>query len=103
MFEDNGRLKVIDRNPAPDNNKAKLISYKTGMIGEIEPDQYGIKCKCLLDPSLNLGDWIKTESIKLPGTNGLYQIYTLDFDFASREEQFYCKIYGRTSNNYNAK
>lgn len=101
MFEDNGKLKVIDKNAQPPiGNKAKLISLHTGLIGDFEPDQYGIKGKCLIDPSMKLGDWIKTESIKLPGTNGYYRIYTLDFDFASREQQFYCKFYGRTSTNY---
>lgn len=103
MFEDNGKLRVVDKKTNPDTNKAKLISLHTGLIGDFEPDQYGIKGKCLIDPSMNLGDWIKTESIKLPGTNGYYRIYTLDFDFASREQQFYCKFYARTSSNYNAK
>lgn len=104
MYEDNGILKVIDREPKFDiKNKIKLISLESGLIGDVEPDQYGIKLKTLLDPSDYCGRWIQTKSKKLPGTNGIYQIYTLDFDFSSREQQFYSKIYARTSGNFYKK
>lgn len=103
MFEDNGVLRVIDKKAAAPNGRVKLISLDTGLIGEVEPDQYGIKFKTLLDPSDYCGRWVQTKSIKLKGTNGLYQIYTIDFDFSSREQQFYSKIYARTSSKYNAK
>jgi hypothetical protein len=95
MFEDNGILKVVDRASKTTNGKIKLINVHTGMIGLPEPDQFGIKVKCLLDPSLSCGSWIKVESIKLPALNGQYQIYTLDFDFANRESAFYCDIYAK--------
>lgn len=97
MFEDNGVIKVVDKISKPPQNGVKLISKDTGMIGIPEPDQYGIKVKCLLDASLKVGGWIKTQSVRLPGTNGIYQIYTLDFDFSSREQQFYCDIYAKAS------
>ena len=103
MFEDNGILRVIDKKAAAPNGKVKLISLDTGLIGNIEPDQYGIKFKTLLDPSDYCGRWIQTKSLKLKGTNGLYQIYSIDFDFASREQQFYSKIYARTSSTFNEK
>lgn len=95
MFEDNGVLKVVDKKPAAPKGSVKFISEDTGLIGDVEPDKFGIKLKCLLDPSLSCGSWIRTKSRKLPGTDGIYQIYTLDFDFASREQQFYCSIYGK--------
>lgn len=101
MFEDNGILRVIDKKAVALTGKIKLISYETGLIGDFEPDQYGVKFKTLLDPSDYCGRWVQTKSIKLKGTNGLYQIYTIDFDFASREQQFYSKIYARTSGNFN--
>ena len=97
MFEDNGVIKVIDKIAKPPQGSIKLISKDTGMIGRPEPDQFGVKLKCLLDPSLACGQWIRVESVKLPAINGYYQIYTLDFDFASREQQFYCDIYAKTS------
>ena len=96
MFEDNGTLKVVDKSPVIKNtNQAKLINQNSGLIGEVEPDEYGIKFRCLIDPSMNCGGWVKTESVKLPSTNGFYQIYTLDFDFSSRDEQFYCNVYAK--------
>ena len=98
MFEDNGILRVVDKKPKAPQGGIKLINKNTGLIGEVEPDQYGVKLKCLLDSSLDCGKWFKLESEKLPNLNGNYCIYTLDFDFASREEQFYCNIYGKTTN-----
>ena len=95
MFEDNGVLKVVDRNPTTMQGGVKLINKDTGMIGLPEPDQFGVKVKCLLDPSLSCGNWIKVESVKLPALNGNYQIYTLDFDFANRETNFYSNIYAK--------
>lgn len=99
MFEDNGIIKVVDKitKPPADKNSVPLISKDTGMIGIPEPDQYGVKLKCLLNPTYYCGKWIRVESVKLPGVNGFYQIYTIDFDFASREQQFYCNIYAKAS------
>lgn len=101
MFEDNGILRVIDKKNAVPSEKIKIVSLETGLIGDFEPDQYGIKFKTLLDPSDYCGKWVQTKSKKLPGTNGNYQIYTIDFDFASREQQFFSKIYARTPGNFN--
>lgn len=95
MFEENGVLKVVDKLSKPPEGSIKVINKDTGMIGIPEPDQFGVKVKCLLDPSLFCGSWIKVESVKLPTINGNYQIYTLDFDFASRENPFYCDIYAK--------
>lgn len=99
MYEDNGKLRVVDKvSPKPTSDKkVKLISKDSGMIGQPEPDQYGVKVRCLLDASLNLSQWIKLKSVKLPNLNGYYQIYDLDFDFANREQPFYCNIYAKTS------
>ena len=99
MYEDNGVLRVVDKivNRPTSDKGVKLISKDSGMIGLPEPDQYGVKVKCLLDPSLNLSKWVKVESVKLPTINGYYQVYDLDFDFANREQNFYCNIYAKTS------
>lgn len=99
MYEDNGVLRVVDKvTSQPTSDKGvKLISKDSGMIGIPEPDQYGVKVQCLLDASLNLSKWIKVESVKLPTINGYYQVYDLDFDFANREQNFYCHIYAKAS------
>ena len=95
MFEDNGKLKVVDNIIKRPENTIKVISKNTGMIGIPEPDQFGVKVKTLLDPSLFCGDWFNLQSEILPGLNGYYWIYTLDFTFASRETEFYTEIYGK--------
>ena len=94
-FEDNGVLKVQNKNIKKSSGQIKLISAKTGMIGIPEPDQFGIKFKCLVDPSLACGDWVRVESERLKSVNGEYQIYTLDFDIASREQAYYCDVYAK--------
>jgi len=95
MFEDNGVLKVVDKIAKRGDKTAKLVNANSGLIGQPEPDQFGVKFKCLLDASLYCGDWVKLESRNLPMINGYYQVYTIDFDFASREQQFYCEIYAK--------
>jgi len=95
MFEDNGVLKVVDKIAKRGDKTAKLVNENSGLIGQPEPDQFGVKFKCLLDASLYCGDWVKLESRVLPMINGYYQVYTIDFDFASREQQFYCEIYAK--------
>lgn len=94
-FEDNGKLRVQNKTSKRKSGQIKLISKETGMIGIPEPDQFGVKVKCLLDPSLACGDWIKVKSERLKSVNGEYQIYTLDFDITSREQAYYCDIYAK--------
>lgn len=114
-FIDNGLLKIIDKNSEPpeeqtknvDNNKNNSLSNKkqagyikyinadSGLIGIPQPDEYGVRIKTLLDPTVNLGEWFKLESKRLPIINGLYQVYELTFDGATREPQFYLDIYGK--------
>ncbi len=95
MFEDNGKLKVVDNIVKRPENTAKIISKDTGMVGIPQPDQFGVKVRTLLDPSLFCGDWFNLQSVILPGLNGFYWIYNLDFIFASRETEFYSEIYGK--------
>ncbi|MBS6552953.1 MAG: hypothetical protein KH321_03305 [Clostridium sp.] len=92
MYEDNGIIKVTDKITKRSEKSAKVISKDTGMIGIPEPDEFGVKVKCLLDASLSPGDWIYVKSVRLPAINGYYQIYEIIYDFANREQQFYCII-----------
>lgn len=94
-FEDNGVFKVQNKTSKRESNQIKLISAATGMIGIPEPDQFGVKVKTFVDPSLACGDWIKLESDRLKAVNGEYQIYSLDFDITSREQAYYCDIYAK--------
>jgi hypothetical protein len=103
-FVDNGSLLVIDSNEQPPQEETsttkkegyiKLINAESGMIGIPQPDEHGVKVKILLDPAVNLGDWFKLESERLPIVNGFYQVYEMTYDFASREPQYYLDILGQ--------
>lgn len=102
-YIDNGVLYCIDKNEQPpEQNSAvktkgtiKLINGDSGLIGLPQPDEYGVKIKILLDPAVNLGDWFKLESKRLPIVNGYYQVYEMTYDFATREPQYYLEIYGK--------
>lgn len=113
-FIDNNILHCIDKDEEPpetknqtNNNSSqigsstkesgtiKIITQNSGLIGIPQPDEYGVKIKVLLDPSIALGDWFKLESLRLPIVNGFYQVYEMTYDFATREPQYYLEIYGK--------
>lgn len=101
-FVDNESLLVIDKNEQPPETSTtkkegfiKLINGDSGLIGLPQPDEHGVKIKVLLDPSVNLGDWFKLESKRLPIVNGFYQVYEMTYDFATREPQYYLEIFGQ--------
>ena len=101
-FVDNGSLLVIDINEQPPQTSTtkqkgfiKLINAESGMIGIPQPDEHGVKIKVLLDPAVNLGDWFKLGSKRLPIVNGFYQVYEMTYDFATREPQYYLEILGQ--------
>lgn len=109
-FIDNNTLYVIDANEQPPQEETpkeykgsarktagtiKYISEESGMIGIPQPDEQGVKVKVLLDPTVKIGDWFKLESKLLPIVNGLYQVYEMTYDFATREPQYYIEIRGK--------
>ena len=83
------------RNNQKETGSIKIVNGDTGLIGLPQPDEYGVKIKVLLDPSVAIGDWFKLESQRLPIVNGFYQVYEMTFDFATREPQYYLEIFGK--------
>ena len=109
-YIDNNILYVIDKdvelpqqtnqtqtsgNTTKTKGSVKVINGNTGLIGLPQPDEYGVKIKVLLDPSVAIGDWFKLESQRLPIVNGFYQVYEMTYDFATREPQYYLEIFGK--------
>ena len=92
MFEDNGKLKVVDNIVKRPENTAKIISKDTGMVGIPQPDQFGVKVRTLLYPSLFCGDWFNLQSVILPGLNGFYWIYNLDFILRAEKLNFIARF-----------
>lgn len=112
-YIDNGVLRVVDKDEEPPKESqtpktfnsnvsetkktgyVKYITADSGLIGIPKIDEYGVIVKILIDPSINLGDWFKLESKKLPIANGFYQVYEMVYDFATREPQYYIELKGK--------
>lgn len=87
-FVDDDVLVVKDR-AKPLQGRVRLLSAQTGMVGVPEVTEQGVKVKMLLDTSTVVGGALELTSALNPAVNGLYSIYGLDFEVASRQEPFY--------------
>jgi hypothetical protein len=87
-FVDDKSLIVKEFN-APLRNRVRKISLDTGMIGIPEFTEQGVKVKMLFDNQIVLGGGLEIESKLNPAANGLYSVYKLGFELASRDTPFY--------------
>lgn len=112
-YIDNNILHVVDKDEEPPqetetpqaytgkstSNKREpgtiLLLNENNLLGIPQPDEYGVKVKIFIDPTVNLGEWFKLESKRLPIVNGFYQIYEMTYDGATREPQYYLELYGK--------
>lgn len=88
VFIDNDTLVVKDA-LIPINGSTRILSAETGMIGIPEFTERGIKVKFLIDNQTRLGSSIDIRSQQYPACNGIYVIYKLGFQIASRDVPFY--------------
>ena len=91
MFCDNQSLIVKDKRDTQ-RGIAIEVNARSGMIGQPEPNCFGVKVKTLLNPTFNCGDWINLKSELIPFCDGLYQIYSMEFQGESRGTPFYCTL-----------
>jgi hypothetical protein len=70
-------------------NTSHVLSKDTGMIGQPELTEYGIRVKCLLSPGVTLGGTLTLKSVQNPSLNGDYTIYRTGFEIATRDTAFY--------------
>jgi len=87
-YIDDTTLIVKDYNVALQNS-LRILSKDTGMLEKPSLDIQGIKVKYLLDRFATLGGAIQTISEVYPASDGIYNIYKLDFDVANRKVPFY--------------
>lgn len=87
-FLDDNNLVVKDFN-APLEKRTRELSLDTGMIGIPEFTEQGIKVKMLFDNQTVLGGGIRVTSKLNPAANGLYTVFKLGFELASRDTPFY--------------
>lgn len=87
-YIDDGRLVIKDINlPLPDF--LRVLDIDSGMIGKPEFTEQGIKVKFLIDGRTKLGGALEIRSKTIPAANGVYIIYKLSFEVASRDTPFY--------------
>lgn len=87
-YLDDTTLVVKDFN-APLVGRVRELNLDTGMIGIPEFTEQGIKVKMLFDNQTVLGGGINITSQLNPAANGLYTVFKLGFELASRDTPFY--------------
>ena len=89
---------VVKNYNAPLRQAAHTLSESTGMIGQPELTEQGVRVSFLLDPNAKLGGELVLESKTNPAVSGRYVIYKLSFDVTNRDNAFYsiaeCKRLG---------
>jgi hypothetical protein len=80
---------VIKPKGQPIAGPVRLLNLDTGLIGQPEYTELGIKVTYLIDNVSRLGAGLRVESILNPAFNGLYVIYKLGFNISSRDTPFY--------------
>lgn len=87
-FVDDGELVVKDADTML-AGRTRIISAESGMIGIPKTTELGVSVKFLLDNTTKLGGALDLRSVRYPSLNGIYIIYQLAFDIASRDTPFY--------------
>lgn len=87
-YINNGVLVVKDLN-IPLKARTRVLNIDTGMIGIPEFTEQGVKVKMLFDNQTDLGYGIDITSVMNPAVNGVYSVYKMQFELASRDTPFY--------------
>ena len=87
-YIDDKTLVVKDYN-VPLAGVTRDLNLETGMVGIPEFTEQGIKVKMLFDNRTVLGGGINITSKLNPAANGLYTVFKLGFELASRDTPFY--------------
>jgi hypothetical protein len=80
---------IVKNALVPLTGKVKIVNSGTGMIGIPEFTEWGIKVKFLLDNQTTIGGGLLISSQQYPAVNGMYVIYKLGFEIATRDTPFY--------------
>lgn len=87
-FVDGETLNIKNQN-TPLRGLVRVLNIDTGLIGQPEITEEGVKVKYLLDNSSAIGGALRITSVINPAVNGEYDIYKLGFELANRAEPFY--------------
>lgn len=87
-YINNGTLVVKDLN-IPLKGTTRVLNLDTGMVGIPEFTEQGIKVKMLFDNQTDIGYGLDVQSVMLPAANGIYSVFKMGFELASRDTPFY--------------
>jgi hypothetical protein len=87
-YVDNGTLVCKNKGVAL-KNTSFVLSPESGLIGQVEPTEWGVRCKSLLSQGIILGGTLVLDSSQNPDLNGSYTIYKTGFEIATRDTPFY--------------
>lgn len=73
----------------PLQNTMRILNIDTGMIGQPEITEKGIKVTYLIDAESKLGGGLEIQSKMNPAVTGVYTIYKLSFNITNRDVPFY--------------
>ena len=85
---------VKERNQ-PIAGRQRVLNIDTGLIGIPQFQEFGISVQYLFDGQSSIGTALEIQSDIYPATSGLYTIYRLNFDLASRDTPFYYQAEAR--------
>lgn len=80
---------VVKNAGKPLVGSVRVLDVDSGLIGQPEYTETGVKVKYLLDGTSVLGGGLRLRSVLDPAISGLYCIAKLSFDIASRDTPFY--------------
>lgn len=80
---------IVKEFNAPLEQRTRELNLDTGMVGIPEFTEQGIKVKMLFDNQTVLGGGLRVTSKLNPAANGLYTVFKLGFELASRDTPFY--------------
>lgn len=87
-YVDDNKLIVKDFGVAI-SGEAKILSENTDMVGIPEITETGVRVRMMIDNKVKLGGAIEIQSEINPAANGVYSIFKLGFEIASRDTPFY--------------
>lgn len=70
-------------------NSSFVLSAESGMIGQVELTEWGVRVKCFLSPGVDLGGTLVLDTKQNPSLNGSYTIYKTGFQIATNDTPFY--------------
>lgn len=90
IFLQNAKLCVFGENQSP--YSITKIDYKSGLIGSPKPNPQGCEITCLLNPNLQVGQFIELETLKIPQLNGNYRIIELTHFGSNRGADWFSNL-----------